>query len=204
MTASTGTLRTGMINFSRNVVEVLVISWLGFTFCACSDAQMKQNTATSEDVTVCDLLANVSRYRGQVVTLRGVYWNGLRDHCSQPLVTGDHVWPSAVNLVDSEYPSFASDVAHFKTDVRSWDELDAIVLREAKARRREAIWVSVTGLVRAPASYVREDGKVVAGYGHLGTLPVELVVKQIRDVLIKPTPTYDYGALVPRNDRRGQ
>jgi hypothetical protein len=95
----------------------------------------------------------------------------------------------------------ASEAVQFQTDIRSWDRLDAVVLREAKARRREEIWVTVTGLVRAPEKYVREGGRIAAGYGHLGIFPAEIVVQQIRDVVVKPTPTYDYGALVRHTDR---
>jgi len=36
----------------------------------------------------------------------------------------------------------------------------------------------------------------VGGYGHLGSFAAELVVKRVYDVLIRSTPTYNYGQMV--------
>ena len=60
----------------------------------------------------------------------------------------------------------------------------------------EEIWVTVVGMLRAPESYVRKDGQVVGGYGHLGGYPAQLVVKTVVNIAIKERPTYDYRELL--------
>jgi hypothetical protein len=155
----------------------------------------EQKPSTPKAITVCELLKNVAVYRGKIVNVRGIYWNGLRQSCLEPFVTGSHAWPSALDMIGSRFPVPETEPAAFRTDQKSWDELDAFVLREAKAGHREEIWVSIIGLVRAPKSYIREDGQVVGGYGHLGGFPAQLVVQRVSKMWIKQVPTYDYGQL---------
>jgi hypothetical protein len=160
-------------------------------------AQKAEDSTGRQPVTICELLKNVQAYRGKVVAVRGIYWYGLRQSCAEPLVTGGHAWPSALNLVDTAAARSEAETPAFKTDRSSWDRLDELVVREAKAGQREEIWATVVGFVRAPVTYIR-DGKVVGGYGHLGAFPAELVVEHISDVSIMPAPTYDYRELLRR------
>ncbi len=185
------------------------IALLAVALCGCTRGRVTQEvrkTSNPEPISVCELLENVTRYRSKMVSIRGVYWYGLRQSCPEPFVTDGHRWPSAVNLVDSGSPLLEPGVASFATDRQSWDQLDEVVLREARAGHREGIWVTVTGMIQAPASYLREDGQVVGGYGHLGVFPAELVVERVSDILIKADPSYDYreflqphGALAPNS-----
>jgi hypothetical protein len=69
------------------------------------------------------------------------------------------------------------------------------MLREGKAGHRGEIWATIIGLVDAQATYVRPDRAVVLGYGHLGAFPAELTVKRVVDIVVKSTPTYDYGEM---------
>jgi hypothetical protein len=147
-------------------------------------------------LTVCGLLKDLPSYRGKLVVVTGIYWDGLRQHCPEALVTGGHPWPSALSLVDSHFPAGGDEAAGFETDHKSWADLEALVLREARAGHREEIWVTVIGQIRAPTSFVRGDGQVVGGYGHLGVLPGQLVLKRLVSTSIKPVPTYDYGELL--------
>jgi len=160
--------------------------------------QHSEKPASLQPISICDLLQSVRSYRGKTVTVRGIYWSGLRQTCTQPFSTSDHTWPSAINLVDSDYVAGTEESVPFKTDRESWDKLDEIAIREGKAGRREEIWVTVTGRLRAPEAYIRKDGRVRGGYGHLGVYPAELVVERVSDVEIRPTPTYDYKAILRR------
>ena len=82
----------------------------------------------------------------------------------------------------------------FKTDHESWDTLDRLVIREGKAGRREEIWATMTGELRAIEIF--KDGRVIGGYGHLGAFAAELVVHRVFDVEIKANPTYDYRTML--------
>lgn len=149
--------------------------------------------------TVCDLLGNLPAYNGRVVKVRGIYWNGIRQTCTKPLTTSGHTWPSAVNLVESSEPT--NEARIITTDHESWDKLDTIALRTAQAHRKAEIWVTVMGRVRAPTSFVRKDGRVVGGYGHLGVFPAELVVAHVSEIEVRSNPTFDYGQLLNSGGR---
>jgi hypothetical protein len=187
----------------RNVIlnEACAVTFFAVALCACTNAeapQRSQKDRIEAPVTVCEVLKDPPRYRGKLVRVTGVYWNGLRESCREPLVTGNHTWPSALNLADTDFPASANETVSFRTDQKSWKDLEEIVLREAKAGQHEEICVTLVGVLRAPQSYIRENGQIVGGYGHLGVFPAELVVERVSGVTIKSNPTYDYGELVRR------
>jgi hypothetical protein len=117
-------------------------------------------------------------------------WNGVRQACPEPFVIRDRAWPSALNLVGSDLAVKLRQPIPFKTDLQSWDTLNKLVIREAKANHREEIWVTISGKLNA--IHIRADGQVTGGYGHLGIFPAEMVLERIQDMTIKATPTYDY------------
>lgn len=168
--------------------------------CNCTDKQAPGQIRTRPNthaISVCELLKNIQQYRNTIVDVTGIYWNGLRQSCPEPFVTGGHAWPSAVDLVEAGYVSMGGgQTPSFETDRKSWDALQLLVLREARARRREEVWVRIRGEVRAPARYVRDGGEIFGGYGHLGGFPAELVVERVLDVNIRPNPTFDYSELL--------
>ena len=187
----------------RNVIqnETYVVTILAVVLCGCTNAEAprrSQKSSLESPLTVCEVLRDPPRYRGKLVSVTGIYWDGLRETCREPFVTGNRTWPTALNLVDTGFPASSEETVAFKTDEKSWRDLEELALREAKAGHREEIWATVTGVLRAPQSYIREDGRVVGGYGHLAVFPAELVVERILGTTIKPTPTYDYGALLRR------
>jgi len=186
---------------SKHVIpsELIMVALLATISSVWTSAQPPERlevTDGANPLTVCDVLKEPSRYRGRLVTVTGIFWAGLRQSCPEPFVTREHTWPSALNLAHSQLPASAEDAVSFKTDEKSWDDLLELVRREGKARRHEEIWVTITGQIRAPAGYIRKDGQIVGGYGHLGVFPAELVVKRILGTSIKSNPTYDYGELL--------
>jgi hypothetical protein len=145
-------------------------------------------------VTVCEVLKNLGRYRGKKVTIGGVYWYGLRQPCVDPFVTGEKVWPSAVDLASSQIVAGTQDAVPFRTDQLSWDKMETLVQQEAEAGRREEVWVTAIGVLRALQT--RKDGQVVGAYGDLGTFPAQLIIERVVNVEIRPNPTYDYSVLL--------
>jgi hypothetical protein len=146
-------------------------------------------------LSVCELLSSPASYRGKVVTVRGIYWQGLRQGC-QEIHLGNRTWPASVNLVESDGRRAVPDVPVIQTDRVSLDALDRLVVGEAKAGKREEIWATIVGLVRAPSSYVRADGRTVGGYGHLGVFPAEIIVERVLKTEIVSNPTYDYSEVL--------
>jgi hypothetical protein len=104
----------------------------------------------------------------------------------------------ALDLVDSGQESVGQAEPVFRTDRRSLDALDRLVIGEARARKREEIWATITGEIRAPEAYTRTDGRTVGGYGHLGVYPAEIVVERIVKTEIVPNPTYDYSEVLQK------
>jgi hypothetical protein len=101
-----------------------------------------------------------------------------------------------VNLTSLQNSGPEGEAHTSQIDLGSWERLDELVIREAKAGHREEIWATFTGIARAPDSYALPDGHVTPGYGHLGSLPVELFVERVSDVTVRSSPTYDYAELL--------
>jgi len=174
---------------NNSAVVTIVLAILGLS-CVRPDSQVARVSQTSEmaPITVCDLLSNAPSYQGKIVAVRGIYWDGLRQTCPDSIVAHSG-WPNAVNLSTSALAGPYEPVP-FETDQASWDRLDEILLREARASRREEVWFTAVGRFRSVD--FQKDRLTVGGYGHLNVLPAELVVKQISDITIDPKPTYDY------------
>lgn len=79
---------------------LVAVSW-GSAFAQTPNGRSKLAVPPSQPVSICELLNDIPRYRGTVVTVTGIYWYGLRQSCAHPLITGEHAWPSALNLVGS-------------------------------------------------------------------------------------------------------
>jgi hypothetical protein len=178
------------------VLLISVISAVTTVSCAPPGKQDPVTQASLSRVSVCELLQNPGSYTGKRIAVRGIYWHGLREACPTKFVTAGHTWPSAIDLTDSRQVANTKDAVPFNTDQQSWDKLDELVLREAKAAHREEIWATVVGTLRAPASYIRDNGEVTGGYGHLGVFPAQLIVERVEEVSIQPSPTYDYSELL--------
>jgi hypothetical protein len=101
-------------------------------------------------------------------------------------------------MVGSDVTAPGDRPVAFTTDHPSWGELSRVVIRLGEEGRRAEVWATVVGQLRGPYRIAR-PGKVNAGfYGHLGVYPAELVVKRVTDIEVRPTPTYDYRAILPR------
>jgi len=140
--------------------------------------------AGSAVMSVCELSRDFFAYRDQVVTVRGVYYYGLRQGCPQKCVNG--IWPSFIDLEGGEQAS--------------WDALSKVDQRveiEAKSTgKRFEIWVTVTGRLRTRAKHSRlgpcDRKSWGLGYGHLGVFPARIVVETFGDIAAKVNPQSPY------------
>jgi hypothetical protein len=145
------------------------------------------------------LFANLPSYQDKIVTVRGIFFFGLRQRdCPHEFAPGNYKWPTALNLVDSSYPADKHESpVGFMTDEASLNGLELLAVSQGRMGRREEIWVTIQGRLRGPQRQIRPGVKGgVGGYGHLGVFAAELVVKRVLDVQIKPQPTYDYSEML--------
>jgi hypothetical protein len=149
-------------------------------------------------LSVCELSGDFTAYRGQLVSVRGVYYYGLRQTCPQACPDGP--WPSFVDLTGADDVRRGEPQVTFDTDWESWralEEVQEAVERDAKQGRRVEIWVTALGQIRANAyrSPIGPCDRVVnRGYGHLGAAPAQLVVKSFSNIEVIPNANspYDY------------
>jgi hypothetical protein len=160
----------------------------------------RSTTDMGSIVSVCQVLADPSSYRGKVVQVRGVFtYRGLReDDCPKEFITGGHRWPPILNLASTEYTDAEELPFGFVTDLQSWEHLDEVAIEAGKRGRPVEIWATIIGQIRAQPDYVLPDGRVRGGYGHLGVLPAEIVVKRVTDVVVKQVAESRYDYRLPK------
>lgn len=136
--------------------------------------------------TVCELSKNYGAYRDQMITVRGVYYYGLREACPSRCGTGP--WPSFIYLSGSE-----------NSDWAPLEKIEKTVELEAKKGKRFEIRVTVHGRLNtsatlSPGGPCDRIGSHYSGYGHLGMFPAELVVSSFSDIEVveNPNSPYDY------------
>jgi hypothetical protein len=136
--------------------------------------------ATPPSLTVCELSRDYGKYRDQLISVRGVYYYGLRQQC--PGKCADGSWPSFIYLAASEEKASA------------WDEVAKVernVEAEAKKGKRFEIWVIATGRLQTGASSPLGPCDI----GARGPFPAQLLVDRFSDITVKENPSspYDYG-----------
>ncbi len=140
---------------------------------------------------VCEVLRNIDLYRGKLIRVRGIYFDGIRDQCPPAIREwGGAVWPSALNIADSDLASSLKMPVDFSTDRTSWEAPEAFWMKEARKKVREEIWVTFEGTLQTADPGSRKLG----GFGHLGGFPAQLVVKSVdlSSIAIVASPTYEY------------
>lgn len=135
---------------------------------------------------VCELSRDFPAWRDRLVSVRGVYYNGLQQRCSASCATSP--WPSSLWLVGDGGESGRS-------------LLKAIQTAELEANRGNRVEVWVTGIGRlrtmarrSPAGPCDAVGSGLYGYGHLGAWPAELDIERFENIELKEDATspYDY------------
>ena len=137
-------------------------------------------------LSVCELSKDYGAYRDKVVTVRGIYYYGLRQICEQKCAEGP--WPSFIELRGTQSDTFDAV-----------DKVQQAVELKAKKGKRLEIWVTATGQLEtmarlSPNGPCDKKGSMYMGYGHLGGYPAQLTVRYFSDIEVKENPKspYDY------------
>jgi hypothetical protein len=154
----------------------------------------------SSPLTVCQVLENREHYRGKFIEIRGRFFgNSLRGDCP-PINTATLTWDSAVDLA---LPSSLTLARPATWDV-PYDWYEGIVSNAARLLQptsetghttapvavEEPIYpnyypaVSATILGRLETRDIEVNGARV-GYGHLGFLPAQLIIVDVKDLKIQ-------------------
>jgi len=138
-------------------------------------------------MSVCEISKDFSAFRDKVVTVRGVYYYGLRQECPQKCAGGP--WPSFIDLEggeDSAWHALAKAESEVEAEAKS-------------AGKRFEIWVTVVGRLatratRSPRGPCDRKNWGPVGYGHLGAFPAQITVESFRDIEVKVNAKspYDY------------
>lgn len=186
---------------SRTAIHTTALVALGLPALIVSGCESRHGRPERDQgrvISVCDVLADLDSYRDRIAAVRGVFtYRGLRqDGCPTELITGNRHWPPVLDLaaVEGVWQRDGQKFT-FRTDHAGWDGLERTAIEAGKQGQSVEIWVTIVGQVGAVERRVLPDGRVIGGgYGHLGALPAELVVKEVKDVVVKPVPRsrYDY------------
>jgi hypothetical protein len=134
-------------------------------------------------LTVCEVLDNLTVYRGRVISITGPLITNEEgawlssDSCPKPFVTEGYAWPKemAINLIRDKSRAVNVD--------------PALENLSKRAKRDEHIWVTVTGKLETRSHFemvLKTDGtRVPYGFGHLNLSPAELTMYSIGDPAIK-------------------
>jgi hypothetical protein len=145
--------------------------------------------STAPVLSVCEVSKNFPKYNDKVITVKGVYYYGLRQECPQKCATDES--PSFIALAGKEGRDPEAD---------AFIKLNQHVEDEAKRTgKRFEIWVTVTGELHTHAhrwSFTPCNRTTwgLPGYGHLGAYPAEIVPQGLKDIEVKENPRspYDY------------
>lgn len=165
----------------------------------CVPALPVRREAGGRTLTLCELSRDFAQYADQLISVRGIYYRGLRQACPQRCPTGEP-WPSFSVLKTASGVRGSRDEVAFSTDERSWDAVDKLALEIANSSEKTEIWVTVLGQLRVlTRSPLGPCDWAANGFGG------ELVVKSISavEVIANPHTPYDYSTYQRRHMRRG-
>jgi hypothetical protein len=137
-------------------------------------------------MSVCELSKDYPGWNNKVVTVRGLYWSGLRQDCPQKCATG--LWPSFIYLKMVQQSGLNDAVRTAATGALTGKHLE--------------VWVTVTGRLQTsmrPSVLGPCDRASwgVPGYGRRGAFPAQIIVSRFVNIELKENPQspYNYGAM---------
>lgn len=146
-------------------------------------------TASGLVMSVCDLSKDYRRFGDKLVAVRGVYYYGLREKCTEKCSSG--IWPSFIDLEGKAGTEVAwANIEKTEREV----EIEA-----KRSGKRFESWVTVTGRLLTRSSFWDkgaqcEWAKNGLGFGHLGSFPAQIQVEGFSNIEVKQNPKspYDY------------
>jgi hypothetical protein len=152
----------------------------------------KQASANIPILTVCEILADVSRYDGSPVIIVGRFSGGMEgswldEQCSPQIAVNGRLWPPSISTtyVASEFAPPPHLPRGFKWDrsgVRSKLEQVQRTTRLRPGKNNSESWLAMFGRLEAalPRRIIQRDGRqfYADGFGHLSAAPAQLVVPE--------------------------
>jgi hypothetical protein len=152
---------------------------------------LRGQAKSPEPLTVCEVLSNLSSYRGQRISIRGEHVGGdegsylIGDGCRQ-LVTDGYSWPTPSPIALTSAGRSRSQNSRSSTPTITIEQVDTERLKAAGPGAK--VYVTVTGRLETRVHFemvLRGDGQVLPyGYGHLSACPAQIVYEEIKDFTI--------------------
>ena len=155
--------------------------------------------AVEKPVSVCDVLSNLDRYRGRLITVRGILRGGTRHGWFLEDNIGDkpcasvgglsRTWPPDIALAQFTFGSDLEDgPASFQSDTLQIDAMLSEPKRLVQGRTDLMIVVTLTGELRSRKgiriSRTKEGWYEGDGYAQSGQYPALLVIKKAESVRV--------------------
>jgi hypothetical protein len=151
------------------------------------DARVEES---QEPLPVCDVLQNLQKYKGKIITVRG-YWNmgSLFNRCAIPLKTDNYEWPQSIYL--SPTINQPGSMPEWKIDRLEWEN----ALDECMRISHEGpVLATIVGILDAQLD---KNGKLMTlslkgshdiitfGFGGQGKHPAKITVIKIKDIAVE-------------------
>jgi hypothetical protein len=159
-----------------------------------------------ESIEICELLRDLEKYNGKIVTVRA-FVNGGRRHgyylvdtrpdgykkeipCpSMPNSKSD--WPPTIDFVWPSNTVLRRNPAPFERDTTAEGKLNEAISNVVQEKNPDRkVLATFVGQIRTRPSITilhdkAENGYFGTGYGHLGMHPAQLVIKTVLDIRIE-------------------
>ena len=157
----------------------------GFQIVLCTSAALfaqPKPIKPQQPFTVCYVLQNLDSLGGKIIQVRGAWYGGeMREECKTQLKTEDHVWPSAIYLVTTDFLDKEDEPVDW---IFLGDDFEK-AFRE-RNRYKGPVNATIIGRLDARAELSPDPGgghPVPFGYGHLNAYPARIVIMEIKDIV---------------------
>lgn len=146
-------------------------------------------------LSVCDVLKNIEKLNGQVVTVRAIFgWTqrhggGLAQEGLDPYVQRcpsidrrKKTWPPALHVTSPDALDIRDGPVSMLEEIPGYRELVRTMQDHERATGKDVLVATITGEVRTRKHLVierRGDDIIGNGYGQVGACPAVLIVKMI-------------------------
>lgn len=187
-----------MTNTLRPVTSILGVTMACFCCASSRGRAQSPGLRAPTAVSVCEVLSKPLAFDGRIVTISGVeegtdegLW--LAGDCPTHWVTEGQAWPSVIALTMPNVPApLRIHSVDFKFDIESERRLKLKLESLLAAAPKKCIAFTYTGLFETREDWSRArltypDGtSKLAGFGHLGEAPGQLLLKSADDVSLMP------------------
>lgn len=158
----------------------------------------RANGAQERAQSVCEIVTNLDRYSGKLVTVRARIQSDVdvwlaADDCKTAIRVGELGFDNliAVAWPNSPIVKLKGPNVEFPYDAASGDRLEAAL--GSRDIHTQKLYANIVGMIvtRVPPLALvinRPGGPVRVGFGHLGAAPAQIIVKEISNIEVVPRP----------------